>query len=172
MLWEGQCKEMWAVKQRGVGGGGEGVLTERLEQAIYFINLLLRVAPNSSSGGRVEGYPRNEITTSSFCSVNPFIRVDTVSSLMYKKKNIITSRGCYFFNVNKQNFELWVVVLVGDKNTFVCIKEKLKRYRFKTSSFILWFFLCLQLFRITRDLRHQRRFRIWGFSLTSIKPLP
>ena len=167
MLWEGQCQEMWAVKQRTVGG----VLTERLEQAIYFINLLLRVAPNSSSGGRVEGDPENEITTSSFCSENASIRVDTVSSLMYKK-NIITSPGCYYFHVNKQNFELWVVVLVGDKNTFVCIKEKLNRYGFKKSTFILWFFLYLRLFRITRDLRHQRRFRIWGFSLTSIKPLP
>ena len=70
----------------GGGGGGEGGVAERREQAIYFINLLLRVAPNSSSGGRVEGEPGNEITTSSFCSVNPFIRVDTVSSLMYKKK--------------------------------------------------------------------------------------
>ena len=68
------------------GGGGGGVLTERLEQAIYFIRVLLRVAPNSSSGGRVEGDPENEITTSSFCSENPSIRVDTVSSLMYKKK--------------------------------------------------------------------------------------
>ena len=68
------------------GGGGGDVLTERLEQAIYFINLLLRVAPNSSSGGRVEGDPENEITTSSFCSENASIRVDTVSSLMYKKK--------------------------------------------------------------------------------------
>ena len=89
----------------GGGGRGEGVLTERLEQAIYFINLVLRVAPNSSSGGLVEGDPGNEITSSSFCSVNPFIRVDTVSSLMYKK-NIITSPGCYYFHVNKQNFEL------------------------------------------------------------------
>ena len=81
---------------RGGGGGGEGVLTERLEQAIYFINLLLRVAPNSSSGGRVEGEPGNEITTSSFCSVNPSIRVDTVSSLMYKKKHHNQS-GLLFF---------------------------------------------------------------------------
>ena len=89
----------------GGGGGGLGVLTERLEQAIYFINLLLRVAPNSPSGGRVEGDPENEITTSSFCSENASIRVDTVSSLMYKK-NIITSPGCYYFHINKQNFEL------------------------------------------------------------------
>ena len=87
------------------GGGGGDVLTERLEQAIYFINLLLRVAPNSSSGGRIEGEPGNEITTSSFCSENASIRVDTVSSLMYEK-NIITSPGCYYFHVNKQNFEL------------------------------------------------------------------
>ena len=30
----------------------------------------------------------------------------------------------------------------------------------------------LQLFRITRDLRCQKRFSIFGFTATSIKPLP